>query len=104
MRTIPNISHLFVSLENTITSKFIPCLLKQNFNNTERKVFSLPAKYGGLGIFDPSEISQAEYDYSTAVTGPLVDIIYNQCMTFNAPSERNKSHRIMNPLIITYLM
>ena len=86
MRTNPNISEAFHPLENVIAGKFIPCLFQRNISNLERRIFSLPAKYGGLGIFNPSNISQAEYNYSISVTQPLVDVVYKQRMSIITPT------------------
>ena len=38
------------------------------FNPTECVLFSLPAKYGGMGLIFPSKISQEEYEYSQNTT------------------------------------
>ena len=58
MRTVPGISHLFKPLDDAIDT-FIKVLLQgYTFNPTERVLFSLPAKYSGMGLIIPSEISQ----------------------------------------------
>ena len=54
MRTIPGISHIFINV----------LLQGYAFNPTERVLFSLPAKYGGMGLIIPSEICQEEYENS----------------------------------------
>ena len=38
------------------------------FNPIERVLFSLPAKYGGMGLIIPSEICQEEYENSQEIT------------------------------------
>ena len=50
MRTIPGISHLLKPLDDAIDI-FINVLLQVYvFNRTERFLFSIPAKYGGMGL------------------------------------------------------
>ena len=44
-------------------------LLQTNaFNPTERVLFSLPTKYGEMGLIIPSEIRQKEFENSPKVT------------------------------------
>ena len=38
------------------------------FSATECVLFSLPAKYGGMGLIIPSEICQEEYENSQKIT------------------------------------
>ena len=58
MRTVPGISHLLKPLDDAIDT-FIKVLLQGYTSNpTERILFSLPAKYGGMGLIIPSEICQ----------------------------------------------
>ena len=62
MRTVPGISQLFAPLEACIRSKFLPALLvNYQFNDLDRELCSLPAKHGGLGIFNPVEVCDFEY-------------------------------------------
>ena len=50
MRTVPGISHLLKPLDDAIDT-FIKMLLQgYTFNPIERVLFSVPAKYGGMGI------------------------------------------------------
>ena len=68
MRTVPGVSHLLKPLDEAIDT-FIKVLLQgYTFNPTERFLLSLPAKYGGMGLFVPSEICQEEYENSQAIT------------------------------------
>ena len=39
-------------------------------NDSERAMFALPIRQGGLGIFDPRKSSQDNYQFSTSVTSP----------------------------------
>ena len=51
MRTRSNISQLVISLDNMITTKYIPAITGGiAANDEERLLLSLPARYGGLAI------------------------------------------------------
>ena len=68
MRTNRGISHLLKPLDDAIDI-FIKVLLQgYAFNSTECVLFSLPAKYGGMGLIIPSEICQEEYENSQKIT------------------------------------
>ena len=68
MRTVPGVSHLLKPQDDAIDT-FIKFLLQgYSFNPTERVLFSLPAKYGGMELIIPSEICQEEYKNYQATT------------------------------------
>ena len=68
MRTNPGISHLLKPLDDAIDI-FIKVLLQgYAFSSTECVLFSLSAKYGGMGLIIPSEICQEEYENSQKIT------------------------------------
>ena len=51
MRAIPEISHHLASLEETPRNRFIPAITGGHIcNDTERKLLSLPTRFGGLAI------------------------------------------------------
>ena len=55
-RTTPGISKALQPLEDAIHQKFIPALFEGKFISEDfRKVLSLPARLGGLGILNPVE-------------------------------------------------
>ena len=75
-RTIPNIERDLDALDNVIDRQFIPALLNgRKLNADERKLISLPVKFGGLGIGIPSEYSSSEYNNSRRITSTLVERI-----------------------------
>ncbi len=78
MRTTPHISELLKPLELVIRTEFIPSILGQPVTDEFRDVFALPTKYGGLGIFDPSAISDREYVHSRFITSPFIRAIHEQ--------------------------
>ncbi len=77
-RTMPNISHLFAPLEQCLRDIFIPSLVGRPVSDIERKILSLPIRFGGLGIADPVENSNREYNASKAVTASLSNLIQQQ--------------------------
>ena len=84
-RTTPNIHHLLEPLEETIRTNFIPTLTgRAPPNDIERKLFSLPARLGGLNIISPSSLSR-EYEASQLLTSSLRSLILAQ--SFEYPSE-----------------
>ena len=79
MRMIPSISNFFEPLENAIRQRLIPAITgKSCISDIDREMFALPTHLGGLNIRNPMSISNAEYETSTRITEPLVDLIYHQ--------------------------
>ena len=79
-RTTPNIAHNLKKLEFKIREVFIPALLDRAFSCTDkcREMFGLPAREGGLGIFNIAELSEMEYKNSCKITSSLVNAMYEQ--------------------------
>ena len=72
MRMIPDISHLLKTIDDIILTKFIQAIMDGiKINQTERKLLSLSAKYGGLAIPIFAEISDNEYRNLLNVTKQL---------------------------------
>ena len=61
-RVVPDIGPLLQPLEDSIRYKLLTG--RPPFNDLDRQLTALPAKFGGLGIFDPSERSKLEFDVS----------------------------------------
>ena len=53
--------------------------------------FSLPAKYGGLGIFNPIKRCKREYENSRQLTENMVTSVKDQHTIFDPTSEVNKT-------------
>ena len=69
MKTIPEISHHLVSLEETLRNRFIPAVTGGHISNdTERKLLSLPTHFGGLSILIIYEQATVEYSNSRKLT------------------------------------
>ena len=77
-RTISGISHLFQPLEEVIREKFIPAIVGRNISDLERRILALPVRFGGLGIQNPVETADREYEISVKITSNLKEIICNQ--------------------------
>ena len=56
----------------------LPSLTERNCSQVERDLVALPARMGGLGLTNPSEIAEWENSVSIMVTRPLVDQIVAQ--------------------------
>ena len=71
-RTCPNINNYLQSLEDLIRLCLIPSLTGRDaVNDIERELLSLPIRYGGMGLINPSSNSSAHFNTSMAVTSPL---------------------------------
>ena len=82
MRTTNGISDLFLPLEEAINNILIPSLIGRTLTPLERRIFSLPAKYGGMGILNPVEIAETEYAASLNITRILATAIKDQSISF----------------------
>ena len=67
------------SLENTISSRFIPALTGQPPPGEHmRELLALPARLGGLGLINPTTSAKEQRTTSQQVSAPLVDKVTNQ--------------------------
>ena len=98
MRTIPDLSDHLQSLEDAIRNCFIKTLFNGYIcSDSERLLFSLPAKFGGLGIFVPTERSRIEYENSRHVTAEMIENVKNQVSNYDSKIEV-KQNIVMNRL------
>ena len=88
LRTTSGISDLLAPLEEIICNELLPCIVGRAITSTERDIFSLPTRFGGMGIVNPVETSEFEYRASIAITEQLKNIIINQQHNFD---ELNRS-------------
>ena len=69
-------AEIFQPLEIAIRHKIIPALTAQPAPSDEmRKLLALPARFGGLGIVDPTAIVTSQREASKAISKPLVALI-----------------------------
>ena len=91
MKTIPEISHYQVSLEETLRNRFIPAITGGHIcNDTERKLLSLPTRFGGLAIPIFYEQVAVEYSNSRKLTAQLAPLIKNQITQYTVDTTQIK--------------
>ena len=78
LRTIQGMERFLQPLEETIRNKFIPALIGYNVSNGLRKLISLPPRLGGMGITNPLDIANEEYENSLLLTEQLKNLIVEQ--------------------------
>ena len=92
-RTVPGISDLMKPLEDRIRQNLIPALTNQKqHSDVERNLLALPPRMGGLGIINPTKISDSEYDNSVKLTKELKLHIINQDV--NGKTDEKEIQRI----------
>ncbi len=84
-RTIPNCGPLFQPLEDSLRDCFLTNLTGQQLSPLEREVLSLPARNGGLGIHNPVETAENNYNDSKMITNHISELILKQ--EWDSPNE-----------------
>ena len=84
IRTLPDISEQLVPLEDAIKESLIPALVGRNISALEREIFSLPTKFGGMGIINPLQAAEHEYAASLEVTQALKQAILDQSVNYDS--------------------
>ena len=88
MRTISGMRDLMQPLDDVINKELIPAILgTDTFSPVDRELFSLPLRYGGLGMPVLSGIAEEEYLMSKRLTAPLTTIMIMQGNTIPDRSE-----------------
>lgn len=83
MRTIPDISAHLRKIDQVITHDFIPSITGGiHVNEVEKKLLSLPTKFGGLGIPIFEEQCVIEHSNSRSITSHLCEAIGSQTREF----------------------
>ena len=81
-RTIPDINDLFQPLEEAIHQSFIPALTgRPPCSKLTRDLLALPVRHGGMGLINPTDTSNLNFQASEKMTSPLVEIILSQDQT-----------------------
>ena len=82
MRTIPDISSLLRPLDEAVDD-FIKVLFNDyDFNTSERKLWSLPVRMGGMGLMIPSQIADDQYSNSRKINEELTTKVREQQTVF----------------------
>ena len=83
IRTIPDLTDILKPLDDYLTEHFIPAFTEGHIlSEADRKLISLPVRYGGLGIPIYQELCTREYNNSRKVTAPLTPRIVSQEQTY----------------------
>jgi len=76
-RVIPSCDTLFAPLEHTILTRFLPALFGCEVSQLEQQVFSLPVRWGGLGLTRPCVSASLHFSASQCSTQVIVKAIRN---------------------------
>ena len=77
-RTISGIRDLFQPLEDVIREKLIPAVVGRKVSDIEREILALPVRFGGIGLMNPVETADLEFETSVRITNNLTNLIVNQ--------------------------
>ena len=91
MRTMPDIEDLLRPLEDVIANRFIPALIGKKVSPRLRSLMALPARLGGMGIVNPTEILDDELHNSVTITSSLVEDIVMQKNYHSSSAESTKA-------------
>ena len=81
-------------LEDIIHCQFIPSLTGRDApNDLDRDWFSLPYRFGGLGLINPCCVSLSQYQSSLQVTDHLVDLLFHQEETLSVEVQMEQQER-----------
>ena len=97
MRTIPSFEDYVELVDEIILDSFLPTLFgkKEKFPNYMKDLFSLTPNQGGLGIPSLKKTSTSQYNASSLLTKPHVDLIMEQKLT-NDPETKQKTDKLMS--------
>ena len=97
-RVVPSCESCFEILRNALNNIFWPALFQATISDSEKKLFSLPARHGGLGIRDFLYTAVSSFANSRKCTGHIIDAIKctSSFSVFNHISHLSKLHRKLN--------
>ena len=79
LRTIPGITELLQPLEECIRNEFMVVISNGHIcSDDERDLLALPVRMGGLGIINPTVLTETEHSNSLKVTAALTKHIIEQ--------------------------
>ena len=91
LRTVEGMTPLLQPLEDTIRQSLLPALTgKCGISDIERELLALPAHLGGLGLVNPTTMSE-EHTSSKHLTAPLTSIIVTQSGDFEAARQAQQA-------------
>ena len=68
----------FLMVLVSIKEDLIPALVGRTISDLDRKIFALPVKLGGMGIYNPVMNADAAFEASSLITRNLTNIICSQ--------------------------
>ena len=74
-RIIPNSESSFAFLQDKINTTFWPAVCSTDISQQELRLFTLPARMGGMGVNDPVETARTAFITSRACTDVIVTAI-----------------------------
>ena len=77
-RVVPECGTQFDELESSLATHLLPALLGGPVNSLDRRLTTLPVRFGGLGIPNPAATASPNYTTSRAATEHLVSAIQGQ--------------------------
>ena len=81
----------FADLEKVIFDRLLPTLIGSEVSQSERALFSLPTRWGGLGIRNPMGTGDEEFMVSRMATSEIVDSVkFGRAFEIDAHAERVK--------------
>ena len=97
-RVVPNCESSFENLSNALNDIFWPALFQGTVSDSEKKLFSLPARHRGLGIRDPLSTAVSSFASSRKCTAHIVNAIKcnSSFSVFNHIDHLSKLHRELN--------
>ena len=79
----PNLGTLFQSLEDVIRMKLILVLANRPPNYSERYLFTLPTRHGGIAMINPAVDKDSTFSASATIAGLLKDAIVSNRMDYS---------------------
>ena len=72
-RACPSLEKHVAPIEAVIRRDFLPALTGRSISDLERELLALPARFGGLGLSNPTAEAPAASSSAAQITQPLVD-------------------------------
>ena len=92
VRTMPQLSEIIKPVDEVVNNMLLPAITERSaISEEDRRLFSLPAKMGGLGIPIFSENSKIEYNNSRRITETLTSKIVAQERNYIIDEEAEKA-------------
>ena len=90
LRTIPEMENFMIDVDSKIENTLLPAILDEKISPTERELYSLPTRLGGLGIPFYAQKAKVDFDSSSKISRPLTVTIINQSENIPSAADTNK--------------